>query len=172
LTQRLTDYAIVLGVVLVLMSLFRLSRFLLHRFIEKKRTSPAGFSADVALLWGMRFLLVGLLMLPFITSLLAFIDNARLVGGMTLHLALTAVSVVLFSFAEDLFRDYNSYGESELKPVSWHARRLAVPVIAFWAIGCVFISPLFYSGLTILVAAFYRICLHFRRPPGKSSGNA
>lgn len=172
MTQRLTDYGIVLGVVLVLMSLFKLSRFLLHRFIKSKSSSGKEFSIDTALLWGMRFLLTGLLLLPFISSLLAFFDNRHLIGGMPLHLALTAVSVVLFSFAEDLFRDYNSYGGTDLKPVAWHFRKLAVPLVVFWVVGCVLLSPLFYSALTVLSVVFYRICLYFRKPSGKNSDNA
>ncbi len=124
MSHRLLDYAIVLGVVVLLTLLFKLSRFLLHRFTGRKRPAGNEFSTDDALIWGLRFLLSGLLLLPFVTSLLAFADNNRLIGGMPLHLALTAVSVVLFSFAEDLFRDYNGYGAADLKPVSWHTRRI------------------------------------------------
>jgi len=171
-TQRLTDYAVVLGVVIVLMSLFKLSRHLLSRFVKTIGKKKGEFSTDSALLWGMRFLLAGLLMLPFITSLLAFFDNEHLKGGMPLHLLLTAVSVVLFSFAEDLFRDYNSYGSKELKPVSWHFRKLTVPLVSFWLIGCLFISPLFYSGLAVLVIVFYRLCLFFRKTSELSGKNA
>jgi uncharacterized membrane protein len=168
--QRLTDYGIVLVVVLVLMSLFKLSRFILHKFTNVKATAGSDFNTDCALIWGLRFLLTGLLLLPFLTSILAFFDNEHLPGGMTLHLVLTAISVVLFSLAEDLFRDYNSYGSVALKSVSWHVRRSILPLSLFWAVGCVFISPLFYSGLTILVAVFYRMCLSFRRlQPGISS---
>lgn len=172
MTDRLLDYAIVLGVVLLLMSLFKISRFLLHRFTGRERPAGSEFSADYALLWGLRSLLAGLLLLPFITSLLAFADNQRLLGGMPLHLALTAVSVILFSFAEDLFRDYNGYGATSLKPLSWHARRVTPLLLAFWVIGAVFLSPLFYSGLTILVAVFYRLCLHFRNPVRINTKNA
>ncbi len=172
MTDRLLDYAIVLGVVLLLMSLFKISRFLLHRFTGMKRPAGSEFSADHALLWGLRSLLAGLLLLPFITSLLAFANNQRLLGGMPLHLALTAVSVVLFSFAEDLFRDYNSYGAISLKPLSWHTRRVTPLLLAFWIVGTVFLSPLFYSGLTVLVAVFYRLCLHFRNPVRVNAKNA
>lgn len=170
--QRLIDYGIVLGVVVVLMSLFKLSRFLLHRFIQHRINTKGGFSVDSALLWGMRFLLAGLLMLPFITSVLAFFNNRHLVGGMPLHLSLTAVSVILFSFAEDLFRDYNSYGKTKLEPVAWHIRKLALPLAVFWVVGCLFLSPLFYSALTVLTVAFYRICLHFRKPLLPAGKNA
>lgn len=167
--QRLTDYGIVLGIVLVLMSLFKLSRYLLHKITGARGPAGTDFNTDCALVWGLRFLLTGLLLLPFLTSILAFFNNAHLPGGMTLHLVLTAISVVLFSLAEDLFRDYNSYGTASLKPVSWHMRRSILPLSLFWVIGCVFISPLFYSGLTILVAVFYRLCLTFRRlQPGIS----
>ena len=163
MSQRLIDYGIVLVVVLILSGLFRLSRYLLGVFIKKHETSGNTFSSDLALLWGMRFLLGGMLLLPFVTSLLAFIENQKLIGGMTLHLALTAVSVVLFSFAEDLFRDYNNYEHAKLKDVSWHLKKLLVPVLAFWVTGCLFLSPLFYSGLTILIVVFYRLCLYFRK---------
>lgn len=161
--QRLTDYGIVLAVVLVLSALFRLSRYLLGRFIKQKDSSGTAFSSDQALFWGMLFLLAGMIFLPFVTSILAFVQNGHLVGGMTLHLVLTALSVVLFSFSEDLFRDYNSYRSDNLKPVSWHTKRLLTPLLVFWITGCVFLSPLFYSGLTILIAVFYRLCLYFRK---------
>lgn len=165
------DYGIVFGVVLVLMSLFKLSRYLLHRFIKTITKNSGSFSSDSALLWGMRFLLLGLLMLPFITSVLAFFNNVHLIGGMPLHLMLTALSVVLFSFAEDLFRDYNGYGGNHLQSVSWHFKKLLLPLLAFWIVGCVFISPLFYSGLTVLAVVFYRICLYFRKPSAAAGKN-
>lgn len=163
MSQRLIDYGIVLAVVLVLSGLFRLSRQLLTLFIKKQESKGNEFTSDQALLWGMRFLLCGMMLLPFLTSLLAFVQNGQLVGGMTLHLGLTAISVVLFSFAEDLFRDYNRYSRKNIMPVAWHTKKLLVPVIVFWAAGCVFISPLFYSGLTILLVFFYRLCLYFRK---------
>ncbi len=163
MTQRLADYGIVLGIVLVLVILFRLSRNLLHRFTSAAEKRNGSFSLDDALLWGMRFLLTGLLLLPFVTSILAFVNNRHLAGGIALHLSLTAVSVVLFSFAEDLFRDYNSYGGTQLKTVSWHWKRIMPLLIGFWVVGTVFLSPLFYSGLTVLAAVFYRSCLFFRR---------
>jgi len=155
-------------VVLLLSGLFRLSRYLLGIFIKNRENNGAEFSSDLALVWGMRFLLGGMLLLPFVTSILAFLQNRHLIGGMPLHLGLTAVSVVLFSFAEDLFRDYNRYGTVSLKPVRWHFNTLVFPVLAFWVVGCVFLSPLFYSGLTILLVVFYRLCLHFRKAPEPS----
>ncbi len=161
--QRLVDYGVVLAVVLILSGLFRLSRRLLTVFIKKQETPGKEFTSDQALLWGMRFLLGGMILLPFVTSILAFAQNRHLVGGMPLHLGLTALSVVLFSFAEDLFRDYNSYKISSLKTLQWHTRKLLLPVLVFWAIGSVFLSPLFYSGLTILIVVFYRLCLYFRK---------
>ena len=163
MSQRLIDYGIVLAVVLVLSGLFRLSRQLLALFIKKQESKGIEFTSDQALLWGMRFLLCGMMLLPFLTSLLAFVQSGQLVGGMTLHLGLTAFSVVLFSFAEDLFRDYNRYNRKKIQPVAWHTKKLLVSVIVFWAVGCIFISPLFYSGLTILLVIFYRLCLHFRK---------
>lgn len=163
MSQRLIDYGIVLAVVLVLSGLFRLSRQILTLFIKKQEIKGNEFTSDQALLWGMRFLLCGMMLLPFLTSLLAFVQNGQLVGGMTLHLGLTAISVVLFSFAEDLFRDYNRYSRKKIMSVAWHTKKLLVPVIIFWTAGCVFISPLFYSGLTILLVIFYRLCLYFRK---------
>jgi len=170
LSQRFSDYGIVLAVVLLLSGLFRLSRHLLGVFVRSRERAGVEFSSDQALVWGMRFLLGGMLLLPFVTSILTFLQNRHLIGGMPLHLGLTAISVVLFSFAEDLFRDYNNYHTKILKPVSWHTRTLLVPVLVFWAVGCVFLSPLFYSALTILLIIFYRICLYFRKtsePSGK-----
>jgi hypothetical protein len=163
LSQRLIDYGIVLAIVLILSGLFRLSRYLLVVFIKRREVKGIPFTSDQALLWGMRYLLCGLLLLPFVTSLLAFIQNQKLIGGMPLHLILTALSVVLFSFAEDLFRDYNSYSHSCLLPVSWHLKKLLVPFILFWVTGSIFLSPLFYSGLLILLFVFYRLCLFFRK---------
>jgi uncharacterized membrane protein len=168
LSQRFTDYGIVLVVVLLLSGLFRLSRYLLGVFIRNREKNGIEFSSDQALVWGMRFLLGGMLLLPFVTSILAFLQNRHLIGGMPLHLGLTAISVVLFSFAEDLFRDYNNYQTKVLNSVSWHARILLVPVIVFWVIGCVFLSPLFYSALTVLLVIFYRLCLYFRKIPEPS----
>ncbi|MCK5035046.1 MAG: hypothetical protein KAS73_04065 [Candidatus Sabulitectum sp.] len=161
--QRLMDYGVVLVVVLLLSGLFRLSRHLLAVFIKRQEAPGKEFTSDQALLWGMRFLLGGMILLPFVTSILAFAQNRHLVGGMPLHLGLTALSVVLFSFAEDLFRDYNSYKNNSLKTVQWHTKKLLLAVLVFWAIGSVFLSPLFYSGLTILIAVFYRMCLYFRK---------
>lgn len=168
LPQRLTDYGIVLGIVLLLSGLFRLSRYLLDTFIKKQEAGGYTFTSDQALLWGMRFLLGGMILLPFVTSILAFVQNQQLIGGMSLHLGLTAVSVILFSFAEDLFRDYNKYKTDQLKPFSWHTKKLLLPVILFWITGCVFISPLFYSGLTVLLAIFYWLCLYFRKTTRQS----
>jgi len=136
---------------------------MLGKFIKKYEASGNTFSSDQALLWGMRFLLGGMLLLPFLTSLLAFFQNQKLIGGMPLHLFLTAVSVVLFSFAEDLFRDYNNYDISSLMPPAAHIKKLLVPVLLFWVAGCVFLSPLFYSALTVLLSVFYRLCLVFRK---------
>lgn len=165
MSQRLMDYGIVLVVIIVLSGLFRLSRRLLSLFVKKYESRGNLFSSDQALLWGMRFLLAGMFLLPFVTSILAFIQNRQLVGGMPFHLGMTAVSVILFSFAEDLFRDYNTFNYKNLKPVSWHTKKLFLPLILFWVAGCVFLSPLFYSGLTILLAVFYRLCLYFRKTP-------
>ncbi|MCD4707779.1 MAG: hypothetical protein K8S62_08570 [Candidatus Sabulitectum sp.] len=165
MSQRLTDYGIVLAVVLVLSGLFRLSRHLLGIFITKQESAGNKFTSDQALVWGMRFLLGGMILLPFVTSILSFIQNRQLIGGMPLHLGLTALSVVSFSFAEDLFRDYNKYQHKNLKSVIWHTKTLLLPVLLFWAVGCIFLSPLFYSGLTILLSVFYRLCLFFRKNP-------
>lgn len=157
------DYGVVLAVVLILSGLFRLSRFLLGMFVKKQEIKGNKFTSDQALVWGMRFLLGGMILLPFVTSMLAFIQNRQLIGGMPLHLGLTALSVVFFSFAEDLFRDYNSYQHTDLKIIAWHLKKLLLPLLLFWAVGCIFLSPLFYSGLTILLAVFYRLCLYFRK---------
>ena len=169
MSERLMDYGIVLVVVLLLSGLFRLSRSLLGFFIKKHEREGKAFSSDQALLWGMIFLLGGMILLPFVTAILAFIQNRQLVGGMSLHLGLTAVSVVFFSFAEDLFRDYNKYRNDHKKPVSWHTKKLLLPVLVFWAIGSIFLSPLFYSGLTLLIVVFYGLCLYFRKTPERKT---
>ncbi len=163
MSERFIDYGIVIFIVILLSLLFKLSRHLLNSFTSKFEQKGIAFSSDMALLWGMRFLLTGMLLLPFITSLFAFANNQQLIGGMPFHLFLTAVSVVLFSFSEDLFRDYNTYNNTSLKPQVWHAKKLVIPIIIFWLVGVIFISPLFYSGLTILIVVFYKLCLVFRK---------
>jgi hypothetical protein len=47
--------------------------------------------------------------------------------------------------------------------VSAHFRRLSVPFALFWAVGVIFLSPLFYSGLTVILALFYLYALSCRK---------
>ena len=156
--DRLIDYGLVLLVILVIMGLFRVSRMLLERFLRRSREAGRQITRDGALLGGMLFLLSGLLFLPFVTALISFVKNDFLPGGMILHLVLVALSVIVFSIAEDLFRIFREFPvDPERGPwsVSDHMKRLVIPLMAFWAVGCVFLSPLFYSGLTVLLAVFY-----------------
>lgn len=162
--QRLTDYALVGLVILVIFGLFRLSRIVMGRVmkrLEKRYGSPG---PDRTLFTAFLFLLGGLLFLPSVTYFLAFLNNEYLAGGMFLHLVLVAISIILFSIAEDMFRDFPSM---EAGGDSWsvgeHFRRLAVPFALFWALGVVFLSPLFYSGLTVILAIFYIYSLSCRK---------
>jgi len=154
LTERLIDYGLVAIVVVVVAGLFRISRILMKRLLNCMETRHS-LTADLVLRTGFLILLAGLLMLPFITSLLAFISTTHLPGGMPLHLVMVAVSIILFSISEDLFRSFRSYPRA----VGWTARRhftfASLPLAAFWAVGCLLLSPLFYSGLSIILAAFY-----------------
>ena len=156
--SRLIDYGLVLIVILLIMGLFRFSRYLLDCFLASIRKKGKRISSDSTLYTGMIFLLSGLLFLPFFTSLLAFVRRDFLSGGMVLHLVLVSISVIVFSIAEDLFRIYRNFPADSEKgrwSVSEHFRKLSLPLMVFWIIGCVFISPLFYSGLSLVLSLFY-----------------
>ncbi len=165
MNQRIHDILLVVLVLAVLKGLFELTRLLLKRFVALMAAKGHALTRDTAIQWGMGFLLCGLLMLPFFTSILALFDNRALVGGIVLHLTLVAVSIVLFSFAEDLIRLYNTFpaGRAGLLPVGSHVRRMLPFLTTFWAVGFLFLSPIFYSALTLLLFIFFIAVLHGRK---------
>lgn len=162
MSQRLIDYALVALVILGVFGLFRVSRILMRSVLTKLKKRYGVLNADRMLVTGFFFLLAGLMFLPAFTSLLAGINSRMLTGGMVLHLVLVAVSVILFSIAEDLFRDFSSCPPRENWTVSRHFKCISIPFITFWATGCVFLSPIFYSGLTVILAIFYLFALSCR----------
>lgn len=162
--QRLTDYALVGLVILVIFGLFRLSRIVLGRVLKRLEDRHGSLGPDRTLYTAFLFLLAGLLFLPAVTWCLALLNNEYLAGGMVLHLVLVALSIILFSIAEDMFRDFPSIEADERRwSAGEHFRRLAVPFALFWALGIVFLSPLFYSGLTVILALFYIYSLSCRK---------
>ena len=167
--QRLMDYMLVAFVILIVLGLFRLSRIIMREFLKKLKNVFGILTPDRILLTAFYFLLIGLLLLPALTSLLSLINNNHLTGGVVLHLVLVAVSIVIFSIAEDLFRDFSVAETSDKWSISTHFKYLSLPLLAFWAFGCVFLSPLFYSGFTIILVIFYLYALSCR--PSVDSGN-
>lgn len=169
--DRLSDYGLVLIVVLAVMGLFRLSRFILNRLMDRMAAANRQISRDEAIFAGMIFLLSGLLFLPFITALISFVRNDFLPGGIVLHLIMVAISVIVFSISEDLFRVYRNFSDDPKGGWSFgrHMKRLSLPLLVFWAIGCIFLSPLFYSGLTIILALFYAYAVGFCRTDGQKT---
>lgn len=164
MTERLLDYGLVALVVGIVALLFRLSRSIMRRLLARMEAS-APLTADAVLRAGFLILLAGLLMLPFVTSLLAFADRSRLPGGMPLHLFMVAVSVILFSIAEDLFRSFRSYPPDARWSPGRHMAAMSAPLLVFWATGCLLLSPLFYSGLSVILAAFYLYSVSCRPDP-------
>ena len=161
--QRLLDYAIVAAVVLAVFGLFRLSRVLLKQFLFRLESKIGKLGPDRTLFVSFIFLLSGLLFLPSATALLALMDSRHLVGGMPLHLSLVALSIILFSMSEDMLREFPSMkGDSNLWSVSEHFKRLSIPLLLFWALGILFLSPIFYSALTIILSLFYLYALSCR----------
>ncbi len=162
--QRLIDYAIVAGVVLAVFGLFRLSRIIMKYILKRLQSRYGEMGPDRTLFLSFNFLLAGLLFLPAFTSVLAILDNRYLVGGMPLHLVLVAISVILFSIAEDMLREYPLM---ELSGNKWsksdHFKRLIIPFLVFWLVGVIFLSPIFYSGLTVILALFYLYALSCRK---------
>lgn len=165
--QRVYDILTVLLVLAVLKGLFELTRLLLRRFTGLLADRGRPLNRDTAIQWGMGSLLAGLLLLPFLTAVLALFDNRRLTGGIVAHLFLVAISIVLFSFAEDLIRLYNTFpvAKKGLSPVSVHMRKVLPLIIAFWVLGALLLSPIFYTALTILVFIFYLAVLYGRKKP-------
>jgi uncharacterized membrane protein len=169
LGQRLLDYLLVAIVILCVFGLFRISRIFMRSVLAKLKKRYGVLDADRILLTGFFFLLSGLMFLPAFTSLLAVINNRIFTGGMVLHLVLVAISVILFSIAEDLFRDFSNCPLRENWSVNRHFKYISIPLISFWAIGCILLSPVFYSGLTLIVAIFYLFALSCRS--SKKTGN-
>ncbi len=162
LGQRLIDYAMVAIVILTVFGLFRLSRILMQRLLKTLRSRYTVFGADQMLVTGLLFLLSGLLFLPAFTSLLAVLNSRHLTGGIVVHLLLVAISIVLFSISEDLFRDFSTCNSDKHWSIGRHFKYVSVPFLAFWALGCTFLSPLFYSGLTLILVLFYLYALSCR----------
>lgn len=165
--QRLIDYALVAIVILAIFGLFRISRILMRSVLTKLKKRYGVLDADRILVTGFFFLLAGLMFLPAFTTLLAVINNRALAGGMVLHLVLVAISVIIFSIAEDLFRDFSNCPVRKNWSVNRHFRYISLPLIVFWATGCIFLSPIFYSGLTVIISIFYLFALSCR-PSGNS----
>lgn len=162
--QRLTDYALVALVVLAVFGLFRLSRIVMNLVLKRVRSKHGELGPDLTIFVAFMFLLLGLLFLPTFTAVLAVINNRHLFGGLILHLVMVAISIVLFSIAEDMFREFPSIpGGKGMWTVSEHFRRMALPLTVFWAVGVIFLSPLFYSGLTLILALFYLYALSCRK---------
>ena len=168
--QRFLDYALVAIVILAIFGLFRISRILMRRVLIKLKKRYGVLDTDRILVTGLFFLLAGLMFLPAFTTLLAVINNQALTGGMVLHLVLVAISVILFSIAEDLFRDFSNCPLQENWSINRHFRYISLPLIVFWVTGCIFISPIFYSALTVIISIFYLFALSCR--PAKNSENA
>lgn len=160
--DRLIDYGLVAMVILVVLVVFRLSRTIMNRLLDRLKRNRTELTSDHLLVTGFVTLLTGLIFLPFITSVLALIDNHHLTGGMILHLFLVTLSVILFSIAEDLFRLFTTYPAGDRWSVGRHFQIVLVPIAVFWLIGCMLVSPLFYSGLTIILTLFYFFALSCR----------
>ena len=169
--QRLIDYAMVAIVILTVFGLFRLSRILMHRLLKNLRSRYSVFGADHMLVTALIFLFTGLLFLPAFTSLLAVTNSRHLTGGIAVHLLLVAISIVLFSISEDLFRDFSTCSSDKNWSIGSHFKYVSVPFILFWTVGCVFISPLFYSGLTIILVLFYLYALSCRSGTCNGTGD-
>ncbi len=165
---RISDYATVAGVIAVMMLLFRLSRFLLSRLLRLRERGGRPIDCDDVIKMGFRFLLAGMLFLPLATALAACADSRFLIGGTVLHLSLVAVSIVLFSFAEDLFAGMKKAPRTRSVSAGEHFRSAGPLLIVFWLLGTLFLSPIFYSALTVVLGGFYLFALAAR--PGMALG--
>lgn len=165
------DYALVAMVILVIFGLFRLSRYIMVRILALLKRKFDCFGRDRLLFTAFMFLLAGLIFLPSFTSVLSLFNNRYLTGGMIFHLVMVAFSIILFSVSEDMFREYTGCRKvCEGWSRSLHLKRISLPVIVFWTLGCLFLSPLFYSGLTIILLLFYIYALSCGGKNGDSSG--
>jgi uncharacterized membrane protein len=156
-------------VILAVFGLFRLSRLLLGRVMRYLKGRFPVLGADRMLVTAFMFLLSGLLFLPAFTSLFALFNSSMLTGGIVLHLFLVAISIILFSISEDLIRDFPSCELNDRWTTARHFRYISIPLIGFWAFGCIFLSPLFYSGLTVILSLFYLFALSCR--PCRENGD-
>ncbi len=157
--QRFVDYGLVLVGVAALFSLFRLSRLLLGRLLSSLSKGRGIEDADRILLVGFHILLTGLLLLPLVTAALAAFDDAFLPGGIYVHLSLVVISIILFSFTEDIFGGLRTRRREAGWTTGRHFSRIGPSLAVFWLLGVVFLSPLFYSGLTLVLAVFYLVAL-------------
>lgn len=166
--QRLTDYGIVLLVVGAMMALFRLSRLLLDRVLAAREARGAVCDCDELIRLGFLFLVAGMLLLPLVTAAAACIDSVSLAGGAFLHLLLVAISIVLFSFAEDLFAGMKKRPAAKRLPAGAHFRTAGPLLLCFWVLGSAFLSPIFYTALTLILGLFYLFALA-ARPDGPAA---
>jgi len=166
--QRLTDYGTVLLVVVAMMGLFRLSRLLLGRILAAREARGVSCDCDDHIRLGFFFLLAGMLLLPLATAAAACIDSTALAGGVFLHLPLVAVSIVFFSLAEDLFAGMKKRPASKRLSTGAHFRTAGPLLLGFWALGSAFLSPIFYTALTLILGLFYLFALA-ARPDGPSA---
>lgn len=160
--QRLTDYGIVLLVVAAMMGLFRLSRFLLARVLASREARGLTCDCDDHIRLGFLFLVAGMLLLPLATAALACLDPLSLTGGAFLHLLLVAVSIILFSFAEDLFAGMKRRPAARRVTAGAHFRTAGPLLLGFWLLGSIFLSPIFYTAFTLILGLFYLFALSAR----------
>jgi len=174
--ERLVDYLYVAAVIAVLWGLFRVARTLTGRYLSRlesaRKEAGSALSSDEVLSRGFTVLLAGLIAMPTVTAGLALISGRKLPGGIYLHLLMVAVSVVVFSVVEDLFRLYKSYPRNPEWTVGRHLARTGPVVVAFWATGCLLLSPLFYSGLSLLLLLFYLYALWCREDGEAEEGKS
>jgi uncharacterized membrane protein len=172
LPQRLTDYALVLLGIVALWLIFKLSRKLLNLLTSYLGKKGYRATADRALLSGLLLLLLGLIFLPIATAGIATFSPRRLPGGMPTHLVMVTISIIVFSMAEDLFRNFPAAPPDPegYWPLGRHLRIVVPALIVFWALGFAFISPIFYTGLTVIIMIFYLYALSCRKRPPIGSG--
>lgn len=166
--QRLTDYGIVLLVVAAMMALFRLSRLLLARMLAARENRGIVCDCDDHIRLGFLFLVAGMLLLPLATACAACLDASKLAGGVYLHLFLVALSIILFSFAEDLFAGMKRHPAARRLTAGAHFRTAGPLLLCFWILGSAFLSPIFYTALTLILGLFYLFALA-ARPDGPSA---
>jgi uncharacterized membrane protein len=161
--SRLIDYALVALVIGVLVGLFRLSRIALRVLLSRLEVRFPRYSVDHVIVLGFTCLLAGLLILPLLSALLGLAGTERLPGGIVLHLVMVALSIILFSMSEDLFGGIRrSRRSADQWTLARHLRIAGPAILAFFLIGALFLSPIFYGGLSVLLVAFYAFALWCR----------